>query len=110
MILESTNPAYGLPIYPPNVRGVGEIGHAHRVHKPYKPPYITGLGLVYEGRYQDYSGPYIEDSSSKDDRDRALRRRRAEKGTHCWAQERFKVHEAEIQRLKQDLEKEQQRQ
>ncbi|KAK1365344.1 hypothetical protein POM88_040905 [Heracleum sosnowskyi] len=114
----STNPAYGLPNYPPETGG---SGHAPIIHEPYEPPYIRGLGPVPEGRYLDYSGPYSDDYSSDEGRDRAPRRRRASKEPFgrrnrgattrvpMTAMERIRAHEAEIQKLKKNIEIEQQR-
>ena len=121
MLPLSTNPMFGLPNYVP-VQGTGPSGHALQIHEPYHPQYIIGLGPDQGRDYYDYPDLYTDDSFSElEDRDEAPRRRRASKepGTHTQrihdgppmtAAERIKVYEAEIQRLKEDMEREQQRQ
>lgn len=73
--LARANIAYGLPVHPSNVGGIRGSGYAYRVHKPNKPPCITGLGPVYEGGYEDYSELYTEDSSSKNESSRDYMKR-----------------------------------
>ncbi|KAL8134898.1 hypothetical protein AgCh_009781 [Apium graveolens] len=97
---------------------VGGSGHANQSEaQGQTPPYIRGLTPIPED--QEFSGPYTERDPESSDDDVATRRRRAGKepmpdgnqrprstrGTNPQeVQERIRAHEAEIQRLKRDLE------
>ncbi|KAL8154806.1 hypothetical protein AgCh_000241 [Apium graveolens] len=110
----TTNPPYGMPLYPE----VGGSGHAGRNEaRGGSPPYIRGLAPIPED--QEFSGPYTERDSESSDDEVAPRRRRVGKepmadgsqrpqstqGTNPQeVQEMIRAHEAEIQRLRRDLE------
>ena len=115
----STNPMFGLPNYPPT-HGTGPSGHAL---VSYEPPYIRGLGPNHGPWYYDYSGPYSDDASSdSEDQDRAPEKATPKQRAceacsqdppmdhHKPSQKESRTHEAEIQRLKEDIAREQQRQ
>ncbi|KAL8133961.1 hypothetical protein AgCh_009146 [Apium graveolens] len=105
---QGTNPQVQQLHAPVNSRPIGTRAIA---------PYIRGLALIPKD--QEFSGPYTERDSESSDDEVAPRRRRAGKepmadgsqrprstqGTNPQeVQERIKAHEAEIQRLKRDLE------
>ncbi|KAL8104641.1 hypothetical protein AgCh_028751 [Apium graveolens] len=110
----TTNPPYGMPLYPE----VGGSGHAGRSEaRGRSPPYIRGLAPIPED--QEFSGPYTKRDSESSNDEVAPRRRRADKepmaddrqrpqstqGTNPQeVQEIIRAHEAVIQRLRHDLE------
>ncbi|KAL8125842.1 hypothetical protein AgCh_013223 [Apium graveolens] len=110
----TTNPPYGMPLHPE----VGRSGYAGRSEaRGRSPPYIRGLGPIPEDR--EFSGPYTERDSESSDDEVAPRRRRPGKepiadgrqrpqstpgANPQEVQERIRAHEAEIQRLRRDLE------
>lgn len=67
MISASTNLVYGLPNYHSSQGGIGGSGHAHQLHEPFNPHISWGLGPIHDQGYYDYSDPYTDDSSSKED-------------------------------------------
>ncbi|KAL8088417.1 hypothetical protein AgCh_038265 [Apium graveolens] len=70
----TTNPHYGMPLYPE----VGGSGHAGRSEARGRlPPYIRGLAPIPED--QEFSGPYTERDSESSDDEVAPRRRYAGK-------------------------------
>ncbi|KAL8105090.1 hypothetical protein AgCh_029036 [Apium graveolens] len=102
----------------PQVQQVGGSGHAGRSEaRGQSPPYIRGLAPIPEDR--EFSSPYTERDSESSDDEVALRRRRpgkepmadgrqrpqsAQGANPQEVQERIRAHEAEIQRLRRDLE------
>lgn len=86
-------------------------------HEGSRPPYIRGLAPIPEDR--EFSGPYTERDSESSDDDVAPRRRHPGKEPMAdgrqrpqstpganpqEVQEKIRAHEAEIQRLRRDLE------
>ncbi|KAL8115462.1 hypothetical protein AgCh_022089 [Apium graveolens] len=113
-IIVTTNPPYGMPFHP-EVGGSGYAGQSEA--RGQSPPYIRGLGPIPEDR--EFSGPYTERDSESSDDEVAPRRRRPGKEPMAYGrqrpqstpganpqevQERIRAHEAEIQRLRRDLE------
>ncbi|KAL8091612.1 hypothetical protein AgCh_034025 [Apium graveolens] len=110
----TTNPPYGMPLHP-EVGGSGYSGRSEA--RGQSPPYIRGLAPIPEDR--EFSGPYTERDSESSDDEVAPRRRRPGKEPMAdgrqrpqstqganpqEVQERIRAHEAEIQRLRRDLE------
>ncbi|KAL8134681.1 hypothetical protein AgCh_009636 [Apium graveolens] len=102
----------------PQVQQVGGSGYAGRSEaRGQSPPYIRGLAPIPED--QEFSGPYTERDSESSDDEAAPRRRRPGKvpmadgrqrpqstqgANPQEVQEKIRAHEAEIQRLRHDLE------
>ncbi|KAL8108705.1 hypothetical protein AgCh_008657 [Apium graveolens] len=110
----TTNPPYGMPLHP-EVGGSGYAGRSEARGR--SPPYIRGLDPIPEDR--EFSGPYTERDSESSDDEVAPRRRRPGKEPMAdgrqrpqstpganpqEVQEKIRAHEAEIQRLRRDLE------
>ena len=95
--------------------GMGGSRYVPQLHERYVPSYVQGLE-THVARRQDFSGPYTEDDESSTDQDEDIAPRRrhlgkevAVEGTRSRrrpqsVEERIRAHEAEILRLKKDLE------